>query len=237
MSGYIVLDRVGKDYPGPSGRTTVLDDVTLQFAHGEHVAIVGRSGSGKSTLLNMLTGIDHPSRGQVVVGGVDLHRLDESALARWRGRNVGIVFQFFQLMPTLSVEQNLLLAMDFVQAFPRRERRLRAAALLERVGIAGHASKLPAALSGGEQQRAAIARALANDPGLIVADEPTGNLDSQTAAGIQTLLAQLARDGKTVIVVTHDLQAAGTFERVITLQDGTVAEDRRNEAPRVRSVA
>lgn len=225
MSALIHLDHVSKDYSGPSGTTTVLDDVTLQFVRGEHVAIVGRSGSGKSTLLNMLTGIDHPSRGQVDIGGVNIHRLDESALARWRGRQVGIVFQFFQLMPTLTVEQNLLLAMEFVQAIPKRDRKQRVGMLLERMGIAAHARKLPATLSGGEQQRAAIARALANDPQLIVADEPTGNLDSQMAGEIQALLAQLAREDKTVIVVTHDEQAASAFERVITLQDGRVARE------------
>jgi putative ABC transport system ATP-binding protein len=237
MTAAIRLDGVGRDHPGPSRLTTVLDDVTLQFAPGEHVAIVGRSGSGKSTLLNVLTGIDHPSRGRVMVGGVDIHSLGESALARWRGRHVGIVFQFFQLMPSLTIEQNLLLAMDFVQAIPQRDRKPRAAALLERMGLADHARKLPAGLSGGEQQRAAIARALANDPGLIVADEPTGNLDSQTAASIQGLLAQLADEGKTVIVVTHDQQAATAFERVITLQDGRVAADRRRQPAPMRSVA
>jgi putative ABC transport system ATP-binding protein len=225
MNAFIHLDSVSKDYSDPSGITTVLDEVTLRFARGEHVAIVGRSGSGKSTLLNMLTGIDHPSRGQVDIGGVSIHLLNESALARWRGCHVGIVFQFFQLMPTLTIEQNLLLAMEFVQAVPKRDRKQRAGMLLERVGMSTHARKLPSALSGGEQQRAAIARALANNPQLIVADEPTGNLDSQMAGEIQALLAQLAHEGKTVIVVTHDEQAASAFERVITLQDGRVARE------------
>ncbi|MCB1607669.1 MAG: ABC transporter ATP-binding protein [Xanthomonadales bacterium] len=221
----IELQRVCRDYKGASGTTAVLREISLQFMSGEHVAIVGRSGSGKSTLLNMLTGIDHPSRGEVHIGGVNIHRLDESALARWRGRHVGIVFQFFQLMPALTIEQNLLLAMDLVQSIPRPDRRSRAGALLEQMGIAAHARKLPAALSGGEQQRAAIARALANNPPIIVADEPTGNLDSQMGWEIHALLAQLARQGKTVIVVTHDRQAATDFERVITLEDGRVARE------------
>jgi putative ABC transport system ATP-binding protein len=227
MSAVIELDRVGKDYAGPAGTIRVLDDVTLRFEPGEHVAIVGRSGSGKSTLLNMLTGIDHPSRGRVLVGGQDIHRLGESDLARWRGRTVGIVFQFFQLMPTLTVEQNLLLAMEFVQAIPRSDRAPRAQALLEQMGIGAHAHKLPAALSGGEQQRAAIARALANDPPILIADEPTGNLDSQTAVGIHRLLEALAHQGKTVIVVTHDQEAVDRFDRLITLHDGRVSADRR----------
>lgn len=227
MSAVIELDRVGKDYAGPAGTIRVLDDVTLRFEPGEYVAIVGRSGSGKSTLLNMLTGIDHPSRGQVLVGGQDIHRLGESDLARWRGRTVGIVFQFFQLMPTLTVEQNLLLAMEFVQAIPRSDRAPRVQALLEQMDIGAHAHKLPAALSGGEQQRAAIARALANDPPILIADEPTGNLDSQTAVGIHRLLEALAHQGKTVIVVTHDQEAVDRFDRLITLHDGRVSADRR----------
>jgi putative ABC transport system ATP-binding protein len=227
MSPLIHLEGVGKDYPSPAGETTVLHDISLRFEAGERVAVVGRSGSGKSTLLNMLTGIDHPSRGRVEMGGEDIHRLGESALAQWRGRHVGIVFQFFQLMPTLTIEQNLLLAMAFVQVIPKAQRRQRVERLLAQVGIAAHARKLPSALSGGEQQRAAIARALANDPPLIVADEPTGNLDSAMAAEIQALLAQLAREGKTVIVVTHDAQAAASFPRVITLGDGRVVADVR----------
>lgn len=227
MSPLIHLEGVGKHYPSPAGETTVLHDISLRFEAGERVAVVGRSGSGKSTLLNMLTGIDHPSRGRVEMGGEDIHRLGESALAQWRGRHVGIVFQFFQLMPTLTIEQNLLLAMAFVQVIPKAQRRQRVERLLAQVGIAAHARKLPSALSGGEQQRAAIARALANDPPLIVADEPTGNLDSAMAAEIQALLAQLAREGKTVIVVTHDAQAAASFPRVITLGDGRVVADVR----------
>jgi len=221
---------VCKSYDGLSGSFRALRHVSLRFERGEHVAIVGRSGSGKSTLLNMLTGIDHPTQGHVVINGIDVHRLSESASARWRGRSVGIVFQFFQLIPTLTILQNLLLAMEFVGVVARKERLARARELLTKVDIAEHGDKLPNALSGGEQQRAAIARALANDPPIIVADEPTGNLDSYSADAIQRLLHQLAAAGKTVIVVTHDVQASARFARVVTLRDGRVDSDRRSDA-------
>ena len=178
----------------------------------------------------MLTGIDHPSEGSVGIKGVDVHTLSESALASWRGKSVGIVFQFFQLIPTLTVLENVLLAMDFVKIIPKNERALRAQQLLAQVGIGQHANKLPAALSGGEQQRAAIARALANDPPIVVADEPTGNLDSQTTGVIQSLFRQLADAGKTVIVVTHDPSVSAGFARVITLKDGVVMSDVREPA-------
>ena len=226
-STLIEVEGVTKTYSGAGGGFTALRDVSLDFGAGEHVAIIGKSGSGKSTLLNMLTGIDHPSRGRVVVNGVDLGGLDEGALASWRGRNIGIVFQFFQLIATLTILENLLLAMDFVKAVPRNERQRRARQLLDQMGIAAQADKLPAALSGGEQQRAAIARALANDPPIVVADEPTGNLDSQTTEVIQNQLRQLADAGKTVIIVTHDPAASTRFARVVTLKDGAVESDRR----------
>lgn len=223
----IAVERLTKTYAGADGGYTALRDISLEFGAGEQVAIIGKSGSGKSTLLNMLTGIDHPSQGRVMVDGVDLQCLDESALASWRGRTIGIVFQFFQLIPTLTILENLLLAMDFVKAIPRADRQRRARRLLEQVGISGQADKLPAALSGGEQQRAAIARALANDPPIVVADEPTGNLDSQTAEAIQRLLQQLANAGKAVIVVTHDPAARTRFARVVELKDGAVESDQR----------
>lgn len=175
----------------------------------------------------MLTGIDHPSKGTVVINGTDVHTLGESALASWRGKNIGIVFQFFQLIPTLTVIENLLLAMDFVKAIPKNERQHRAEQLLEQMDIAQQGRKLPSALSGGEQQRAAIARALANDPPIVIADEPTGNLDSQTTEVIQSLFKQLADAGKTVIVVTHDQTAITKFGRVVTLKDGLVDSDRQ----------
>src|SRR5450830_347621 len=226
-SNLIKLCGVTKTYPGADGGFTALKRVDLEFSAGEYAAIVGKSGSGKSTLLNMLTGIDHPSKGTVVINGTDVHTLGESALASWRGKNIGIVFQFFQLIPTLTVIENLLLAMDFVKAIPKNERQHRAERLLEQMGIAQQGRKLPSALSGGEQQRAAIARALANDPPIVIADEPTGNLDSQTTEVIQSLFKQLADAGKTVIVVTHDQTAITKFGRVVTLKDGLVDSDRQ----------
>jgi len=221
----IELSGVSKTFPGAEGGFAALNRIDLRIPPGEFAAIVGKSGSGKSTLLNMLTGIDHPSTGTVVINGTDVHTLEESELASWRGRNVGIVFQFFQLIPTLTVIENVLLAMDFVNAIPKNKRRARAESLLKQVGIDQHADKFPGALSGGEQQRAAIARALANDPPILVADEPTGNLDSHTTELIQGLFRELVAAGKTVMVVTHDRTAASRFGRVITLKDGAVESD------------
>lgn len=226
----IQLNGISKIFSGNSGNFTALDNITLQFDKGTFVAVVGKSGSGKSTLLNMLTGIDHPDKGMVAINGTRVHELGESSLATWRGANIGIVFQFFQLIPTLTIRENLLLAMDFVAAIPKRERSSRANTLLEQVGIAVHADKFPSALSGGEQQRAAIARALANNPPILVADEPTGNLDSRNANAIHALFRQLAATGKTVIVVTHEEVFAAAYDRVITLRDGTLAGDERRTA-------
>jgi len=208
-----------------AGDFRALDGVDLDVRTGECVAVVGPSGSGKTTLAHLLTGIEQPTEGSVVVDGQPLHALSQDALAQWRGRRVGIVFQFFQLLPTLTVIENVMLPMDLRGAWPRSERRPRALALLERLRIADQADKLPAALSGGQQQRAAIARALANDPALIVADEPTGNLDSATALEVMGLLAALARDGKTVIVVTHERELGRFFTRTVTLRDGRVLAD------------
>ncbi len=224
----IELRGVYKQFPTASGAVPVLTDVNLAVAPGEFIAIVGKSGSGKSTLLNMITGIDHPSQGSVTLRSTDVHGLDESSLAKWRGRNVGIVFQFFQLIPTLTIRENLLLTMDFVGNIPRHERSGRAEALLAEVGIAAHADKFPADLSGGEQQRAAIARALANDPPVLVADEPTGNLDSKTTLAIQRLFSDLVKSGKTVIVVTHEDVSHSGYSRIISLCDGAVVSDTRN---------
>ncbi len=221
----IQFEGVSRWFETPSQRFTALRDVNLRIEPGRHIAVVGKSGSGKSTLLNMLTGIDHPSRGTVRIGPTELHTLDESSLAGWRGRTIGIVFQFFQLIPTLTVAENILLAMDFVKAVPAGLRRERAQALLAQVGIRHHADKLPPELSGGEQQRAAIARALANDPPIIVADEPTGNLDSATTETILRLFRDLVRAGKTVIVVTHEAVSLADYDRIITLKDGIVADD------------
>ncbi len=228
MFDMIQFKQVSKWFESPAGRFVALKNVDLQIGEGEYVAIVGKSGSGKSTLLNMLTGIDHPSQGTVKINSTDVHTLNESRLAKWRGENVGIVFQFFQLIPTLSIRENLLLAMDFVGSLPTNERNNRAEALLAQVGISQHAEKLPAALSGGEQQRAAIARALANDPPILVADEPTGNLDSKTTEAIQRLFADLVKDGKTVIVVTHENISNSEYSRIISLSDGAVLSDKKN---------
>lgn len=227
-SSFIQFKQVSKWFESGAGRFEALKNIDLNIRQGEHVAIVGKSGSGKSTLLNMLTGIDHPSQGTVTINATEVHTLDESRLATWRGANIGIVFQFFQLIPTLSILENLLLAMDFVNVIPKKERRQRAESLLAQVGIAPHASKLPAALSGGEQQRAAIARALANNPPILVADEPTGNLDSRTALAIQALFVELVGSGKTVIVVTHENITDIAYDRIITLNDGTISDDKKN---------
>ena len=219
----IELRAVTKIYKGAGGGFTALDGVSLALPASELTAVVGKSGSGKSTLVNLIAGIDRPTQGQVLVGGTPVHALDESRLAAWRGRNVGVVFQFFQLLPTLTVAENVMLPMDFCATYPPAQARVRAAQLLERVGIADQAHKLPAALSGGQQQRAAIARALANDPPLLIADEPTGNLDSRTAESVLELLGELAGAGKTVVVVTHERDLARRFDRIITLADGRVS--------------
>ena len=227
-NGFIQFKRVSKWFESAAGRFDALRNIDLSIGQGEYVAIVGKSGSGKSTLLNMLTGIDHPSQGMVTINATEVHTLDESRLATWRGANIGIVFQFFQLIPTLSIVENLLLAMDLVNVIPKKERRQRAEALLLQVGIAPHANKLPASLSGGEQQRAAIARALANNPPILVADEPTGNLDSKTAIAVQSLFVELVGSGKTVIVVTHENVSNTKYDRIITLNDGAVVGDKKD---------
>lgn len=224
----IDLRDVVKVYETGAGGTTVLKNVSLQVQPGEFVSVVGPSGSGKSTLLNMITGIDRPTSGEVYVGGEAVHRLSENQLARWRGRNVGVIFQFFQLLPTLTILENVMLPMDFCNAYRGRERKMRAMHLLEQVGIAGHAHKLPSALSGGEQQRAAIARALANDPPLIVADEPTGNLDTATASEVFALFEGLVATGKTLLIVTHDRSLSARTRRVIHLLDGRIHHDQNN---------
>jgi len=224
----IDLQDVVKTYETGAGELTVLKDVTLQVQPGEFVSVVGPSGSGKSTLLNMITGIDRPTSGQVCVGGETVHALSENQLARWRGRHVGVVFQFFQLLPTLTILENVMLPMDFCRVYRRRERRGRALRLLEQVGIVDQADKLPNALSGGEQQRAAVARALANDPSLVVADEPTGNLDTATADELFALFDELTAQGKTLVVVTHDRTLSARSERVLHLLDGCIHRDVNN---------
>ena len=223
----IELRNVSKVYVGPGGGVCALDRIDLCFAAGEFVAVVGKSGSGKSTLLNLIAGIDRPSSGEVRVAGAAVHGMDESALAAWRGRQIGVVFQFFQLLPTLTVAENVMLPMDLCGTQPPAAARERALALLRTVGIEDQAHKLPAELSGGQQQRAAIARALANDPPVIVADEPTGNLDSHTADAVLDLLASLSQQGKTVLMVTHERDVSRVADRVVTLADGRVVLDRR----------
>ncbi|MBO0935114.1 ABC transporter ATP-binding protein [Fibrella sp. HMF5335] len=221
----VELVSVTKSFTLASGPFRALTAITVRIPAGQLVAVTGKSGSGKSTLLNLITGIDKPSEGSVSVNGIRIDRLSERALASWRGRTVGVVFQFFQLLPTLTILENVLLPMDFCQTYPRHERKQRALQLLEQVGIGDQANKLPSALSGGQQQRAAIARALANDPPILVADEPTGNLDSQTATAIFQLFQALALAGKTVIVVTHEKEFATWFEHTIALTDGAIMGD------------
>jgi putative ABC transport system ATP-binding protein len=224
-SRLIELRGVTKAYDVAAGKFLALKGIDMQVDAGEFVAVVGKSGSGKSTLINMITGIDNPSSGEVFVTSTPVHALDQEQLAVWRGKNVGIVFQFFQLLPTLTVAENVVLPMDFCNAFPVSERHKRAISLLEKVGIAEQADKLPSDLSGGQQQRAAIARALANDPPLLLADEPTGNLDSQTSEAVMQLFANLAAEGKTVVMVTHERDLSRYFTRTVILSDGAIVSN------------
>jgi putative ABC transport system ATP-binding protein len=223
----IHVSDVVKTYPLAAGEVVAVDHVNLDIAEGEFVAIVGRSGSGKTTLLNLLAGIDRPTSGTIRAVGAELGSLSESGLAGWRGRSIGLVFQFFQLLPTLTVAENVMLPMDFAKRIPVGQRRDRAEQLLERVGVGDQADKLPATLSGGQQQRAAIARALANDPPLLLADEPTGNLDSTTAAAVLELFADLNTEGRTIVVVTHETDIRSIAGREVTLMDGRIVADER----------
>lgn len=221
-SPLVVLERVSKAYDTPAGAFHALSDVDLQIRRGDLVAIVGRSGSGKTTLIHLLTGIDRATSGSVTVGGTTLDRLDEDELATWRGRTVGVVFQFFQLLPTLTILENVVLPMELAGRGGAGAQRART--LLERVGIGDQGDKLPSALSGGQQQRAAIARALANDPLLLVADEPTGNLDGKTTDDVLGLFTELRASGTTIVVVTHDPDVAKLATRTVTLTDGRVTQ-------------
>jgi putative ABC transport system ATP-binding protein len=218
------LRNVTKTFETAAGPFQALRGVSLRIDPGEFVAITGRSGSGKSTLINMLTGIDRPTSGEMLVCGEELQTLNENRLALWRGQNLGIIFQFFQLLPTLSVLDNVMLPMDFAGKYRASERPEKAMALLEMVELTEHAHKLPAGLSGGQQQRAAIARALANDPPLLVADEPTGNLDSKTAESVFSLFERLTSEGKTILMVTHDEGLARRTGRHIVLSDGQIVD-------------
>ncbi|MDC8011809.1 ABC transporter ATP-binding protein [Tahibacter soli] len=226
----ITLENIGKTYPAPAGDFHALADIDLAIDRGDFVAVVGASGSGKSTLLNLLGGIDRATRGRIVVDGHDLGAASERALTAWRGRGVGIVFQFFQLLPTLTALENVMLPMDFARRGTSPARRDRALALLDRLGVADQADKLPQALSGGQQQRVAVARALANDPPLLLADEPTGNLDSRTAQSLLEGLAGLVRDGLTVVMVTHEPRAIAYATRSVSLADGRIVREERIDA-------
>jgi putative ABC transport system ATP-binding protein len=219
----VELKNLGKTYKTGKLEFEALRGVDLEIGQGEFVAIVGPSGSGKSTILNMITGIDRPTMGAVVVGGKKIDQMSEDDLARWRGANLGIVFQFFQLFPTLTALENAMLPMDLAGAWERRERRAIAKMNLETVGLGDKLDNLPAELSGGEQQRVAIARALANNPKLIIGDEPTGNLDSKNEERMYALLKELNEKGKTVVYVTHSRDLARKADRIVTIRDGRVA--------------
>lgn len=220
----ISLEQVRKVYKTKAGKLEVLKGVDFQVGEGEFVAIVGPSGSGKSTLINMITGIDRPTEGEVHVASQRLTRMSENRVAKWRGRNVGVVFQFFQLLPTLTVLENVMMPMNYVGTYAG-QRRERAMELLERVDLPEVAHKYPSQISGGQQQRAAIARALANDPKLIVGDEPTGNLDTLSAGLVFALFEELVAQGTTIVMVTHDRDLAGQVPHVVEVRDGRILNE------------
>lgn len=218
----IQLKKVTKTYHTSAGEFNALKDIDLIIRKGEFISVVGKSGSGKSTLLNMITGIDRPTAGEILICNKEIHFMNQNQISKWRGVNIGVVFQFFQLLPTLTMLENVMLPMDFCNTYPTMERKERALELLRQVGIYDQAYKFPTALSGGQQQRAAIARALANDPSIIIADEPTGNLDSVTANDVFDIFNELIKIGKTIIIVTHDNDLAGKCFRNIRLNDGRI---------------
>jgi putative ABC transport system ATP-binding protein len=225
-SGPVVqIKEVVKTFPVGGGEITVLKGLSFDIKSGEFISIVGPSGNGKSTLLNMITGIDRPTSGEVIVTGREVHKMSENQLAAWRGQHVGIIFQFFQMLPALTLLQNVMLPMDFAKKYTPRERKERALVLLESVDLADQANKLPGNVSGGQQQRAAIARALANDPELLVADEPTGNLDTRTANDMFDMFVQLVKQGKTLVMVTHDKELSRRVPRVVEIIDGRITRD------------
>jgi putative ABC transport system ATP-binding protein len=225
-SGPVVqIKEVVKTFPVGDGEITVLKGLSFDVKPGEFISIVGPSGNGKSTLLNMITGIDRPTSGEVIVTGREVHRMSENQLAAWRGQHVGIIFQFFQMLPALTLLQNVMLPMDFAKKYTPRERKERALQLLETVDLADQANKLPGNVSGGQQQRAAIARALANDPELLVADEPTGNLDTRTANDVFDMFVQFVKQGKTLVMVTHDKELSRRVPRVVEIIDGRITRD------------
>jgi putative ABC transport system ATP-binding protein len=229
QDGHLVdLQKVVKTYQGSAGTFTALKGVNLQVESGAFVSIIGKSGSGKSTLINVITGIDRPTSGEVIVDHVQVHTLNEEQIAIWRGRSIGVIFQFFQLLPTLTAVENILLAMDYGAQYPAAERPERAMYLLELVGMVERAHRLPNSLSGGQQQCVAIARAMANDPVLLTADEPTGNLDSKSAEMVFHLFENLAQAGKTILMVTHDNELAARAQRTIRLADGKIVDEFMN---------
>jgi len=223
----IELRNISKAYGENARESLAVKNVTVSFRRGEFTAIVGKSGSGKSTLLNILSGIDRPTNGDVLYGQTCLRDMSENELARWRGKNIGIVFQFFQLIPTLTVLENVLLPMDFCNIIPSAQRRKKALGLLARMGVMQYASNLPLAISGGEQQRVAVARSLANDPVFIAADEPTGNLDTGNAESIMKLFREMVSEGKSVIMVTHNNEIAADADRVLHICNGEIVGDTR----------
>ena len=228
----IVLRDLTKAYRTPAGDFYALKGIDLEIWPGEFVALLGRSGAGKSTLINMLAGIDRPTAGEIWIEGTAIHRLSEGKLTQWRGREVGVIFQSFQLMPMLTCARNVMLPMDFANRYgtPRRQY-ARARELLDAVGIVEHADKLPSAVSGGQRQRVAIARALANDPTFLAADEPTGSLDSRTADAVFDVFQQLVAAGKTIFMATHDRELAARVSRVLHIEDGLIVEDMRPASP------
>jgi len=224
----IELRQVVKRYESSAGTFTALSGINLQVDTGRFVSIMGRSGSGKSTLINMITGIDRPTSGQVLVANTAVHDLNEEQIAVWRGRTIGVIFQFFQLLPTLTAVENVMLLMDYCRLYSPRERPERAMVLLEQVGMADHAHELPSALSGGQQQSIAVARALATDPPILTADEPTGNLDSKTAEIVLQLFERLVTGGKTILMVTHDSDLAARAQTTLLIADGQIVDETIN---------
>jgi putative ABC transport system ATP-binding protein len=230
-SAFIKLRQVVKSYSSQAGQVTALKGIDLSVDRGEFLVVTGKSGSGKTTLVNMLSGLDRLTSGEIWVDGIPLHLLDPEKTARWRGKNLGVVFQTFELLPTLTILQNVMLPMDFAARYDRRDQRARALQLLEQVEIPEHAHKIPAALSGGQQQRASIARAMANDPDILVADEPTGSLDSATAETVVEVFENLVRQGRTVVLVTHDKDIARRGSRMIILSDGEIVDSHPQAGP------
>jgi putative ABC transport system ATP-binding protein len=225
----VLLCQTGKRPGQPHTNGAALDNVSFTVCKGDFLVVMGKSGSGKSTLLNVITGIDTVTEGEIVVNDIPIHRLGGSQLAHWRGANVGIVFQFFQLMPTLTVLENVMLPMEFASVIPDGEQKGRARALLEKVDILPLANKFPNSISGGEKQRAAIARALANDPAILVADEPTGNLDTANTALIHNLFGGLSIEGKTIVYVTHERDLPAAYSGIVRLRDGHIAGFEENQ--------